>query len=106
MAALKTLVGWLALLFHLCFALVILGFALASSPHPPPGMVPVMDWLLACVLLGSGLFCRRIVLAALGRGCVSCFVLTGAVAILLFEDAGFSGYRFAGRVARAGSPGI
>jgi len=99
LAALKTLVGWLALLFHLlfCLLLVILGaFALASGPHLLHlDMFPRTGTTLACVLLVSGLFGMvSLVLAALGRLRFLFLLWTLAAAILLSKTLIFSGYRF------------
>jgi hypothetical protein len=99
LAALKTLVGWLALLIHLLFCplLVILGaFALASGPHLLHlEMLPWTGTKLASILLGSGLFgILSVVLAALGRLRFLFLLWSLTVAILLSKTLIFSGYRF------------
>jgi hypothetical protein len=100
LAALKTLVGWLALLFHLllCLSAVGLGaFAIAWGPESMRlGMLPWTGGTLAHILLFGGLFgLFSVVLAGLGKLRFLFLFWTLAVANVLINHLLFSSYRFA-----------
>ncbi len=99
MAALKTLVGWLALLFHLLFclsAVALAAFAMASGTQSLRlGMLPWTGVTLAHILLFGGLFgLLSVVLAALGKLRFLFLFWTLAVASVLLNNLLFSSYRF------------
>jgi hypothetical protein len=99
LAALKTLVGWLALLFHLLFCLSAVGlgaFAIAWGPESLRlGMLPWTGATLAHILLFGGLFgLLSIVLAALGKLRFLFLFWALAVANVLLNRLLFSSYRF------------
>lgn len=99
MAALKTLVSWLALLFHFLFSLTLAGlgaFALANGPeHLRLEMFPWRGATLAFILLGGGLFgLSTMALAAVGRVRILFFLWSLAAAAVLTRGLIFSGYRF------------
>ena len=99
MAALKTLVGWLALLFHVLFCLSAVGlgaFAIALGPESMRlGMLPWTGATLAHILLFGGLFgLLSIILAVLGRLRFLFLFWTLAVANVLVNRLLFSSYRF------------
>lgn len=99
MAALKTLVSWLALLFQFLFSLTLAGlgaFALANGPeHLRLEMLPWHGVTLAFVLLGGGLFgLATVALAAVGRLRILFFLWSLAAAAVLTRGLVFSGYRF------------
>ncbi|MGA7241521.1 MAG: hypothetical protein WBY44_37915 [Bryobacteraceae bacterium] len=99
MAALKTLIGWLALLFHLLFclsAVALAVFAMASAPQSLRlGMLPWTGVALARILLFSGLFgLFSVVLAVLGKLRFLFLFWTLAVAGVLLNNLLFSSYRF------------
>jgi hypothetical protein len=99
LAALKTLVGWLALLFHLLFCLsaAALGvFAIAfGSQFLRVGLLPWTGGTLAQVLLFGGLFgLLTVVLAALGKLRFLFLFWSLVVANVLLNRSLFSSYRF------------
>ncbi len=99
MAALKTLVSWLAVLFHALFSLlwVVLG-ALALAIGPQALNLQMLPWTgstLAEVLLVGGLLgLTSVVLAILQKVRFVFLLWTIAVAILLSKSLIFSGYIF------------
>jgi len=99
LAALKTLVGWLSLLFHslFCLLLIVLGaFALASGPRfIHLEMLPWTGRTLVHILIFGGLFgLLSLTLAAFGKLRFLFLIWTAAVALLLTKTLIFSGYRF------------
>jgi hypothetical protein len=99
LAALKTLVGWFALLFHFLFCLLLValgGLAIASGPQVLRiDMLPWTGAELADILLFGGFFgLASIVLAALGRLRFLFVFWSLAVAIVLGKQLVFSTYRF------------
>ena len=99
MAALKTLVIWLAVLFHVLFSLsmIALGaFAFAAGPRELRlEMLPWTGASGAAILLGGGFFgLLSIVLAVKERLRILFFLWSLAVAILLLKGLFFSPYRF------------
>jgi hypothetical protein len=99
LAALKTLVIWLAVLFHVLFALSIIAlgaFAFAAGPRELRlEMLPWSGATGAAILLGGGLFgLLSLVLAVKDRLRFLFFLWSLAVAILLLKGLFFSPYRF------------
>lgn len=100
MAALKTLIAWLSLLFHLLLSLVLLGLAilaLISGAHTLRlEMLPWSGSTLAYTLLAGGLIgLTSIVLAAIDRVRALFLLWSLAVAVLVTKWLFFSSYRFA-----------
>ncbi len=99
MAALKTLVSWLAVLFHALFSLllVVLGtLAMIIGPHALHlEMLPWVGTKLAYILLFGGLFgLLSVTLAILHRLRFLFFLWALTVAALLSKNLIFSSYRF------------
>ncbi len=99
MAALKTLISWLAVLFHALFSLlwIVLGsLALAIGPQALNlQMLPWTGSALAEVLLFGGLLGLTSVVLAILKKLRFVFLLWSlAVAILLTKSLIFSGYVF------------
>lgn len=100
MAALRTLVGWLALLFHLLFCVVAAGLgALAVGFGPQSMHLAMFPWTgatLAYILLFGGLFgLFSVLLAAMGKLRFLFLFWSLAVAGVLLNHFLFGGYRFA-----------
>lgn len=100
MAALKTLWGWLSLVFHLIFTITLAGlggFALgAGAQRLHLEMLPWSGATLAWVLLGAGVVgLASVILAA--RGSLQLLFLLWSVisAVFLTKEILFSSYRFA-----------
>lgn len=100
LAALKTLLSWLALLFHLLFCLSItslgvFGLSIAAG-HLRLEMLPWSGSVLAEILLFGGLFgLLTVILAILGKLRLLFLVWSLAAAAILTKALIFSGYRFA-----------
>lgn len=100
MAALRTLVGWFALFFHLLFCVMAVGLgALAIGFGPQSMHLAMFPWTgatLAHVLLFGGVFGLLLVLLA-ARGKLRFLFLfwSLAVASVLLNHLVFSSYRFA-----------
>jgi hypothetical protein len=100
LAALKTLVGWISLLFHLLFCLSAVGLGAFATVWGPAGlrlgMLPWTGATLARILLFGGLFgLLSTVLAALGKLRFLFLFWTIAVASVLINRLLFGNYRFA-----------
>jgi hypothetical protein len=100
LAALRTLAGWLAILFHFlfCLAIAALGaFSLAAGAWQlHPDMLPWSGGSLADILLLGGLFgLFSLTLAAWGKLRFLFFLWSLAAAVMLSKALIFSGYRFA-----------
>ena len=100
MAALRTLVGWLALLFHLLFSVVAAGLgALAIGFGPQSMRLAMFPWTgatLAYILLFGGLFgLFSVLLAAMGKLRFLFLFWSLAVAGVLLNHFLFGSYRFA-----------
>jgi hypothetical protein len=99
LAALKTLLSWLALLFHLLFSLSmtslgVFGFA-AGARHLRLEMLPWSGSVLAEILLFGGLFgLLSVILAIRGKLRFLFLVWSLALATMLTKALIFSGYRF------------
>ena len=99
LAALKTLLSWLALLFHLlfCLSMTSLGvFGLATGAgHLQLEMLPLSASVLAEILLFGGLFgLLTVILATLGKLRLLFFFWSLAVAAMLTKALIFSEYHF------------
>jgi hypothetical protein len=99
LAALKTLVSWLALLFHFLFSLAMAslgGFGLASGGgHLRLTMLPWSGPTLGDILLFGGLFgLSTVALAAFGKLRFLFLIWSLAVAAVLTKALVLSGYRF------------
>jgi hypothetical protein len=100
LAALKTLVGWFALLFHLLFCLAAVGLGGLAIGFGPQSMhLGVLPWsgaTLAHILVFGGLFgLLSIVLVAMGKLRFLFLFWSMAVATVLVNHLLFSSYRFA-----------
>jgi hypothetical protein len=100
LAALRTLVGWLALLFHLLFCLAAAGLgALAIGFGPQSMHLAMLPWsgaTLARILLFGGLFgLFSVLLAAMGKLRFLFLFWSLAVASVLLNHFLFGSYRFA-----------
>ncbi len=98
MTAVKTLVGWFALLFHilLCLLSTVMGaLAMASGQTLHLEMLPWAGGTLAKVLLFGGLFGLIVIGLTVAERLRFLFVLwTIAVAVALSKGIVFSSYRF------------
>ncbi len=98
MAAVKTLVGWVALLFHmvLCLLALTMGtLAMASGQTLHLDILPWTGSALAKALLFGGLFGLLTVILTIAERLRFLFVAwTAAVAIVLTKGIVFSSYRF------------
>jgi hypothetical protein len=99
LAAVKTLVGWLALLFHVVFSLLLVALgALALATGPQALHLDMLPWsgaALAYILLLGGLFgLLSVVLAILDKLRFLFLIWSLTVAVSLFKSLIFSGYRF------------
>jgi hypothetical protein len=99
LAALKTLIGWLSVLFHLLFSLLLTGLGSLAVAFGPQAlrleMLPWTGFTLAHVLLFGGLFgLVSVVLAMLDKLRFVFLLWTLAVALVLSKGMIFSGYRF------------
>lgn len=100
MAAVKTLMAWLALLFHALFSLLLLFLgALALISGPQMLHLEMFHWsgapLAYAMLFGGLLGLFSVALAILDRLRFLFLLWSLAVAVLLFKGLVFSGYRFA-----------
>jgi hypothetical protein len=100
LAALRTLVGWFALLFHLLFCVVAAGLgALAIGIGPQSMHLAMLPWsgaTLAHILLFGGIFgLLSVLLAAMGKLRFLFLFWSLAVASVLLNHFLFGSYRFA-----------
>ena len=99
MAAVKTLVGWIALLFHLLFCIVAAGLGALAIGFGLDSHLAIFPWTgstLAHVLLFGGLFgLLSTLLAAMGKLRFLFLFWSLAVATVLLNHFLFSSYRFA-----------
>ncbi len=98
MATAKTLVGWLALLFHALFCLLLVALALFAFVTNPQSLhLEMFSWkgaTLAYIILGGGLFGLLSITLALADRLRFPFLLwTLLTAIVLTKSLIFSSYR-------------
>jgi hypothetical protein len=100
LAALRTLVGWFALFFHLLFCVAAAGLGALAIGFGPQSMhlamFPWTDATLAHILLFGGFFgLLSVLLAAMGKLRFLFLFWSLAVASVLLNHFLFSSYRFA-----------